>query len=245
MPSTQPHRWTRAGFRRGLIAGIPVALSVVAYGVVFGVLARQVGLTLLEVVLMNTLVFAGAAQIAALDLWTYPLPIFAIVATVLLINMRLLLLGASIRPWMERYPARRVYPWLHILADEGWALAMNRYARGERDAGFLVGSLLVVALGWVPATVVGFVLGSQIGDPAAVGLDFAFAAIFGAMLIGSWRGRFDLVPWSTAAVAAWAASVWLPGTWYIVIGAIAGCTAAALWADPSAFGTGDGEGQAP
>ncbi|HEV2127499.1 MAG TPA: AzlC family ABC transporter permease [Thermomicrobiales bacterium] len=118
--------------------GIPVAVSVAAFGVVFGALARQVGLTLLEVILMNTLVFAGAAQIAALDLWVYPLPILAIVATTLLINLRLLLLGAALRPWLGRYPDRKVYPWLHIMADEGWALAMNRYARGERDAGFLM-----------------------------------------------------------------------------------------------------------
>lgn len=118
--------------------GIPVAVSVAAFGVVFGALARQVGLTLLEVILMNTLVFAGAAQIAALDLWVYPLPILAIVATTLLINLRLLLLGSALRSWLGRYTDRKVYPWLHIMADEGWALAMNRYARGERDAGFLM-----------------------------------------------------------------------------------------------------------
>lgn len=238
------HRWTVAGFRRGLVAGIPVAVSVAAYGIVFGVLARQVGMTLLEVIVMNMLVFAGAAQTAALDLWSYPLPIFAIVTTTLLINMRLLLLGAALRPWLDRYPDRRVYPWLHIMADEGWALAMNRYARGERDAGFLVGALAMVPVGWLPAVIVGFLLGGQIGDPAAVGLDFAFASIFAAMLVGSWRGRFDLVPWTSAGLAAWAASEWLPGTWYIMIGAVTGCVVAALTVDPDkvhALGTPEAE----
>jgi 4-azaleucine resistance transporter AzlC len=230
-------RWTLAGFRRGMVAGLPVALGVVAYGVVFGVLARQVGLTLLETVLMNVIVFAGAAQTAALDLWDYPLPIAAIVATTLLINLRLLLLGAAIRPWLARYPARRVYLWLHILADEGWALAMNRYARGERDAGFLMGALAVVAVGWVPATTVGHLLGGSIGDPAAIGMDFAFTAIFASMLVGTWQGWHDLVPWVTAGVTAWAAYQWLPGTWYVVLGAVAGCLAVALTVDPARIAT--------
>ena len=226
-------RWTAHGFRRGLVAAIPVAIGVGAYGLVFGVLSRQVGLTLLEVVLMNTLVFAGAAQTAALDLWTYPLPIAAIVITTLLINLRNLLLGASIRPWAGRYPARRVYPWLHILADEGWALAMSRHARGERDVGLLFGALAMVGISWVPSVVAGFLLGSRIGDPAAIGLDFAFTAIFAAMLIGTWRSRFDLVPWTAAGLAAWLAHLWLPGTWYVVIGAAAGCIVAALTIDPA------------
>ncbi len=226
-------RWTAHGFRRGLTASIPVAVGVAAYGLVFGVLSRQVGLTLLEVILMNTLVFAGAAQTAALDLWTYPLPIAAIVVTTLLINLRNLLLGASIRPWVGRYPARRVYPWLHILADEGWAVAMSRYARGERDVGFLFGALTMVAFGWVPSVVIGFLIGSSIGDPAAIGLDFAFTAIFAAMLVGTWRSRFDLMPWTAAGLAAWLAYLWLPGTWYVVVGALAGGAVAALTADPA------------
>lgn len=227
------YRWTLAGFRRGMAAVVPVAIGVGAYGLVFGVLARQVGLTALEVALMNIIVFAGAAQTAALDLWVEPLPIAAIVATTLLINLRLLLLGASLRPWLGPAPARRVYPLLHILSDEGWAVAMNRHARGERDIGFLAGCLTLVFSAWVPTTVIGHRLGGAIGDPAAVGLDFAFAAIFAAMLFGSWRGRYDLVPWVTSGVAAWLAWRWLPGTWYVVVGALAGVTAVALTVDPA------------
>jgi predicted branched-subunit amino acid permease len=147
------HSWTWSGFRRGLITKIPLAIGVAAYGVVFGILGRQVGLKLLAVMLMNTMVFAGVARVAALDLWSYPLPIVAIVTTTLLINMRLLLLGAALRPWLDRYPNRKIYPWLHIMADEGWALAMSRYARGERDAGFRMGALTMVMGGCLPATV--------------------------------------------------------------------------------------------
>ncbi|MCP5854142.1 AzlC family ABC transporter permease, partial [Klebsiella pneumoniae] len=85
----------------GMRLAAPMAISVAVYGVVFGVLARQVEMSLLETILMNVIVFAGAAQLAALDAWVYPLPVLALVITVALVNMRLIMLGAALRPWMR------------------------------------------------------------------------------------------------------------------------------------------------
>jgi 4-azaleucine resistance transporter AzlC len=209
-------------------AAVPVALGVFTYGVVFGALANQVGVTSGENLLMNVIVFAGAAQTAALDSWSYPLPVLSIVFTVLLINLRLILLGAAIRPWLAGLPAKRVYPMLHIMSDEAWAVAMSLRRRGERDAGVFLGCNLMVALAWIVAIVIGHVAGGQIGDPAAIGLDFAFTLVFAAMLFGSYRGRFDLLPWTVAGLSAWIGYEFLPGTWYVVLGGVAGCLAGAL-----------------
>ncbi len=114
--------------RRGVLAGVrvaaPMAVSVAVYGVVFGVLARQVGMSLLETVLMNVIVFAGAAQLAALDSWVAPLPIAALVITVVLVNMRLIMLGAALRPWLRTLPGRQGVP------D---ALHAERRGLGRRD----------------------------------------------------------------------------------------------------------------
>jgi 4-azaleucine resistance transporter AzlC len=217
--------FTRRGVVRGVRATLPVAISVATYGVVFGVLARQVGVTLLEAMVMNVIVFAGAAQTAALDLWTYPLPVLSIVATVVLINLRLIMLGASMRPWMHELPGQYVYPTLHILSDESWAVAMNRYRRGETDAGVVLGCNLAIVLAWFPAVAVGHLVGTSIGDPAAIGLDFAFTAVFGAMLIGGYRGRFDLVPWGVSGMVAWLVWWLFPGTWYVIAGGLAGFAA--------------------
>ena len=214
--------FTRHGVARGLRAAAPVAVSVATYGVVFGVLARQVGVTLLEAMVMNVIVFAGAAQTAALDLWSYPLPSAAIVATVVLINLRLIMLGASMRPWLHPLPARIVYPTLHILSDESWAVAMGRYRRGETDAGVVLGCNLAIVIAWLPAVAAGHILGTSIGDPAAIGLDFAFTAVFAAMLFGGYRGRFDLVPWGVSGMVAWLVWWLFPGTWYVIAGGLAG-----------------------
>lgn len=223
--------FTRQGVGRGLRATLPVAVSVATYGIVFGVLSRQVGLSLPETLLMNVLVFAGAAQTAALDIWAYPLPIAAIVATVVLINLRLIMLGASLRPWLHGLPGRTVYPMLHLLSDESWAVAMGRHRRGERDAGIVLGCNLAVFLAWVPSVVVGYLAGDSIGDPTAIGLDFAFTAVFAAMLFGGYRGRFDLVPWGVSGMVAWLAWWLLPGTWYVILGGLAGFAAGMSRAD--------------
>lgn len=213
---------TRNGVARGMRAALPVAIGVAVYGLVFGLLARQVGLSFLENLVMNVAVFAGAAQTASLELWSYPLPVLSIVATTLLINLRLILLGAAVRPWLQELPDRKVYPMLHLMADEGWSVAMNARRRGEVDVGYFLGANLLVALAWWPSIVIGHLAGGTLGDPAAIGLDFAFTTIFAAILFGGYRSRFDLVPWGAAGAAALLASWLLPGTWYVLVGGVTG-----------------------
>jgi 4-azaleucine resistance transporter AzlC len=211
-------------------ATIPVSLGVATYGIVFGALANKTGVTFAENALMNVIVFAGASQTAALDSWSYPLPVLSIVFTVFLINLRLILLGASVRRWLGGMRPSRVYPMLHFMNDEGWSVAMNLRRGGERDAGVFLGCNLAVAISWIASILIGHAIGGQIGDPATIGLDFAFTLVFAAMLFGSYKDRFDLLPWGVAAVAAWLGYELLPGTWYVVTGGLAGCLVAAIFA---------------
>ena len=224
--------FTKHGVARGLRATAPLAISVATYGAVFGVLARQADVSLLEATLLNTFVFAGAAQMAAMEQWVYPLPVVAIVVTTLLINLRLIMLGASMRPWMKHLPPWIVYPTLHILSDESWAVAMTQYRNGARDGGIVLGCNLAIAIAWFPATVMGHMFGARIGDPAALGLDFAFTAVFAAMLFGGYRSRYDLAPWGASGIVAWFVWWLFPGTWYVIAGGLAGFLVAVLRSDP-------------
>ncbi|HLL79644.1 MAG TPA: hypothetical protein VKT25_09100, partial [Ktedonobacteraceae bacterium] len=67
-----------------------------------------------------------------------------------------------------------------------------------------------------------------ISNPARWGLDFAFTAVFIALLAGMWRGRSQLMPWAVAAGTALVAYHWLPGAWYIVLGGLAGSLTGAI-----------------
>lgn len=224
---------------RGLLVGVrrsaPLAVSVFAYGTVFGVLARQAGLSLVEALLMSGLVYAGSAQFVALELWVMPLPVLGLVLTTLVVNLRHLLMGAALRPWFSRLPAIKAYPSLFLLGDENWALAMGEYERGQRDGAFLLGSGLTLYCAWLSATGLGYLAGAVVQDPTRWGLDFAFTAVFTALLVGLYKGRRDLVPWAVAAGVAVVAEQFLPGKWYILLGGIAGSVVGAV-------GAGDGAG---
>jgi 4-azaleucine resistance transporter AzlC len=225
--------FTRQGVVSGLRATAPLAASVAVYGMVFGVLARQVDMSMFEAMLMNLIVFAGAAQMASMDFWVYPLPVVTILITVLLVNLRLVLLSAAMRPWLQTLPGRIVYPTLHFLSDEAWAVAMTKYREGERDGGLVLGCNLAIVFAWIPSVAIGHVVGSQVGDPAKLGLDFAFTAIFAAMLFGGYRSRYDLAPWAVSGLVAWLTWWLVPGTWYVIAGGLAGFAIAYLRSEQS------------
>jgi branched chain amino acid efflux pump len=224
-PADEPVAFDVKGGVVGARRTVPIALSVCAYGLVFGVLAQQARLSLLEVFLMSGLVYAGSAQLLVLSLWSMPLPIATILLTTLIVNLRNLLLGAAVSPWLLRISPFKAYSTLFFLSDESWALTMGEFAKGQRNAAFLLGSGLVLYVAWVGSTVAGRTLGDVVHDPARFGLDFAFTAVFLSLLVGFWKGKSDLLPWVVAAVVAVTAAHFLPGKWYILLGGVCGSVA--------------------
>ena len=87
---------------------------------------------------------------------------------------------------------------------------------------------LTLFLAWFGATATGHLAGAIIQDPTRWGLDFAFLAVFLALIAGMWRGKSDLLPWTVAAGIAILASQWLPGKWYILLGGLAGSIVGAV-----------------
>jgi predicted branched-subunit amino acid permease len=235
-------------FWHGARACIPICISVAAYGVVWGVLAGQAGMTLGEVVLMSGLVFAGASQFVAADLWTpvAPLPVGAIIIATLIVNLRLMLMSATLRSLFDGWPAWRAALATFFVSDESWALTMGEMDKdkGRRDpfiagvgvasgasrgtAAFLVGAGVATWFSWFLSTVIGRVAGSGIDDPSQYGLDFAFTATFLALLLGSWRGRQDLVPWIVGGLTAVIVARLVPGQWHILAGGLVGSFAGAV-----------------
>lgn len=220
--------FTLSGALRGARVCAPIEASGFAIGLVFGVLARQAGLGAGEAALMSALVFAGAAQFVVMGLWTSPVPIATVVVATLIVNLRHLLMGAALAPHFKGLSRLKAYGSVYFMADENWAMAMGEFGKGRRDAAFLIGGGLFMCASWTISTLIGASLGNAISDPARWGLDFAFTAIFLALLCGMWRGRRDLLPWIVAAAVAVAAERWLPGQWYILLGGLAGSLVGAV-----------------
>ena len=75
-----------------------MAASVFAFGIAFGVLAEHRGLTLAPALVMSVTVYAGSAQIVALQRWGAPVPLIAVWAATLAINARYVRAGLGAGP---------------------------------------------------------------------------------------------------------------------------------------------------
>jgi 4-azaleucine resistance transporter AzlC len=225
-------RFTPGGFLKGVRQTLPLAISVFVYVALFGMLARQAGLSLTESMLMSGIVFAGGSQLIALEMWHAPLPILAIIVTTLIVNLRHLLMGAALRPHLENLSPKRVYTLAFFMVDESWALTMREFHDGHKDAAFLLGSGFAILVTGQVSTAFGYLFGAVIRDPSLWGLDFAFLAVFTALLVGMWKGKANLFPWLVAALVSLAAAYILPGKWYILCGGLAGSLAGA-WSHES------------
>ena len=216
---------------RGLRISLPLAAGVAAYGLVFGVLSREAGLSIADVALMSGIVFTGSAQFVALTLWAASPPVLALALATLAVNLRYVLMAAALRDLFAQTSRLKAFAAVFLVNDESWALTMGEVARGGANVSFLVGSALALYVAWLSSTVVGRVIGTAIGDPSRWGIDFAFTATFLALLMGMLRGKRDILPWLVSAAVAIAASLYLPGKWYILLGGLAGATAGALRRD--------------
>lgn len=218
-------------FAAGARACVPVIISVAAYGLVWGVLARGAGLSLLEVILMSGLVFAGAAQFVALDLWTTnpaTLPVGPLIIAALIVNLRYLLLTATLRPLFKPESGLKGALMMMLVTDENWAMTVLEMKKGRGSVPFLLGGGAAAYFAWMSTNLIGHLLGSVIDDPARYGLDFAFTATFLVLLLGMWKSKADLLPWAVAALAAIITARLVDGSWHILVGGVVGSLAGAI-----------------
>ena len=149
----------------------------------------------------------------------------------LALNLRLLLVAASVRDIFAGRPFWQQLLGAHLITDENWALMLATRAKGERVGyWYLVGGGATLIVTWVATTVVGAAFATAIPAPRALGIDFAFTAAFIALARSLFRGRPDLLPWavSLATVALCTASGVLDTSWAIVLGGLSGAAAAAV-----------------
>lgn len=152
----------------------------------------------------------------------------AVLVTVLIVNLRHLWMGASLREWFWRLARPQAYLSAFFPTDESWALTVRQQAIRAADGAFLLGSGLILFVSWMASTLVGFGLGVGIVDPAQWGLDLVSTAAFAALLAGLCRGRGDLVPWLAAGAVAVLAAQWLPSGWHVLLGEVVGAAWGAL-----------------
>ena len=224
-----PARSAPSRVRDGIVASLALVPSVFVYGTVFGGLAVQAGLRSIEVLGMSLLVFAGASQFVAVPMIAAGTSPLAIVLTTYVVNMRHYLMAATLAPAFSTSPRAWLALVAHGINDESFAVAVAR--QNPPDPWFFIGSVVAVGGSFVGGVVVGTALGGLVADPARWGLDFAFPAVFLALVGAQLRSRADkLVALASGTLAVIVALV-LPGNWHIVIAGVIVSAVAALVLD--------------
>jgi 4-azaleucine resistance transporter AzlC len=222
----------RAAFIAGALRCAPVALGVLAYGLVFGALAQQAGISFGETAFMSAIVYSGSAQFVALGLWTLPPPVLALALATLLVNFRFFLMAATMNRVLKGWSRPAVLAALPWVTDENWAVTM---AAGERPhwGAFFLGTGAMLYVSWPTASLLGYALGTVVADPKRWGLDFAFTAVFVTLAVGLARKHRAPLVWIASAAGALLADRLLAGSMLgnsapVLVGGIAGALAAAL-----------------
>jgi 4-azaleucine resistance transporter AzlC len=215
-------------FADGLKTISPIIVAAMPIGLVFGAVAAAKGLSPLEVVLMSAMVFAGGSQFVAMDIWTHPASWTALGFAALLVNVRHVLMGASLARKMDAFSPWQKYFGVLVMADENWAMAEARARKAALTPAFFAGLSVLFYVNWIICSLAGALLGAFLGDPAVIGLDFAFPAVFIVLVMGFWKGPSTGMILIASALASILVHVLVPGAWYIGAGASAGLAAALL-----------------
>jgi len=223
--SAQAAYWSLPGLAEGARRCGAMVPGTVVFAAAYGTLAAQKGLTLGEAVLMSALVYGGASQLVALEVWTNPLTFSTIVSLAIvtaIVNARFILMGATLRPWLSAFPPWQAYAALNGTVDATWLVAVRYRAEGGSDASVFAGAGLTLWVVWVASAIPGYLLGAFIADPKRFGFDLMLPIFFAAMFVPLWRGARRAVGWAIAGAVALAVSYVVPGWWFIVVGAFVG-----------------------
>lgn len=197
---------TPARYRDGARKVAPIGVAAFAFGVSFGVLAQTSGIGSVEAIVMSATTFAGSAQFAAASILGAGGGIASAIVAATLLNARYAPISVSMAPVFVGGRLRRLFE-SQLIVDESWAV--SRRPDGAFDRRLLVGAGLVLYVSWIVGTAVGAIAGDALADPASLGLDAAFPALFLALLVPQVTSRRALA----AALAGGAiALVLLPFT---------------------------------
>jgi 4-azaleucine resistance transporter AzlC len=200
----------RQEFLRGARDILPILVGGIAFGVVFGALGIETGLSPAQVQGLSLFVFAGSAQFIAVQLIGQGAAPLVVVLTILLVNLRHALYSASLAPFLSHLPLRWRLTLSYLLTDEAFAVSAPRYRQPDTTHahGYAFGAGLALWFEWQLSTAFGILFGARI--PPTLSLEFALPLTFLAMLIPT---LVDRPAWA-AAIAGGVLALLLRGLPY-------------------------------
>lgn len=191
-----------ADFRSGLRDAVPLQIGLIPYGLIAGIAAVRVGLTPIEALSLSAFVYAGASQLAALDLLGSGAPLFIIVVTGAVVNARILMYSASIAPYFRSYRLRWRAVYAALLVGMGYARAIGEYQEDDslHHGWYYFGIAISLYVVWIVTTAAGVVVGASI--PSGLNLTFVVPLVFLAMTVSAIKDRPTLAAGVTGGAVA-------------------------------------------
>ena len=200
----------RRGMREGMRDGLPFMVVGFPFGLVFGVVATEAGLTPAQVMGFSIGVLGGASQFAAVQMLVESAPIIVVVLTAVMVNMRMAMYSASLAPHLVDVPLWKRALGCHLLLDQSYAVSILRFEQGrplppEARLTYFAGTALPMVATWLAGSWAGATLGTAI--PPGLPLDFAvpitFLALIGPMLRSAAHVAAAFVSVALALLLAW------------------------------------------
>lgn len=210
----------RSAYLRGVKTGFPFILVVAPFALLFGVVATEAGMSLVQVMGFSIVVVAGAAQFTALQLMADNAPTLVVIASALAVNLRMAMYSASLTPHLGALPIWRRALTAYCLMDQSYAVSIVAYEEEPemtlaQKSSFFFGAITPVLPNWYFWTLIGALVGQSI--PPAYALDFAVPITFLAMIGPMLRTQahvaaafvsvtcalvFAFLPWNLALIVA-------------------------------------------
>ena len=215
-------------FLKGVIDVSPLMIPVVPFGLIFGVLAIDVGFTPLETMGMSLIIFGGASQIVLLQLFSGGASSLVIISSVGAVNSRHLLYGAVVSEHLSDLKLIWKIIISYFLIDQAFARS-NEYFKKNKDENkyfHLVGGGATCWIIWQSTTFLGIILGAAI--PEKLGLSFAIPLTFLALLINDFRKLVNVFVIIVSGLVATLGYNVIPFKAYVIVAALIGLLSAII-----------------
>ena len=218
------------GFARGIRTVAPLMIGTGIWGLVTGVAMVKVGLTTSQAIAMTLLVFSGTVQLASLPLIAADAPLWVVMLTAIVVNLRFVIFSAGLHPFFRRFSIGRRWLLSYFMVDMSFAMFLSRFADAPRDQrgtteqvwfflGMSAGSWIV----WQTMSIIGIVLAA--GVPPQWGLEYTAILALIAITLPLIAGKPALIGAITAGVIAVVAAG-LPLKLGLLVAVVAGIAAA-------------------
>jgi predicted branched-subunit amino acid permease len=216
-------------FMSGARASLPIIVAVLPFGLLFGAIAVDNGLTVFEATLMSGAVFGGASQMVGIELFGQKVAPWLIVLSIFAVNFRHVLYSAAFGRRIAAWPMLSKAIGFFLLTDPQFAEAEARAEKGQRVSfAWYMGMGGPIWLVWVAEAAIGAYFGKFVADPKAFGLDFLLPIYFLGLVMSFRKRPLWLPVVAVSAVASMLSYRFVGSPWHVTIGALAGIAVAVV-----------------